>query len=573
MSTAAFRFPLFEGAILKMKIDEYDYIIVGGGSAGCVLANRLSADPYVTVLLLEAGGGDAHPLFHVPAGFAKMTKGMGSWGWHTVPQKHLGNRVLRFTQAKVIGGGSSINAQIYTRGVPADYDEWESAGGATGWGYRDVLPYFLRSEDNGRFANAYHAYGGPLGVSNPTSPLPICEAFFQAGQEMGIPFNADFNGAEQAGLGYYQLTQRNARRSSASIAYLDPVLRRPNLRVRLRSQVLRVIVEGRRAVGIELASGTDRAPTIVRARREVIASSGAIGTPKLLMQSGIGPADQLKAAGVRVLHDLRGVGANLQDHLDLFVIAECTGAHTYDRCKKLHHALRAGLQYMLFKKGPIASSLFETGGFWYADGVGATQARSPDIQLHLGLGSGIEAGVAQLENDGVTLNTAYLRPKSRGSVRIASADPATPPLIDPNYWAEPEDRRAAMNGLRLARELMRQTALERFVRKEVLPGERIDTDHALFDYACTHAKTDHHPVGTCRMGREDDEESVVTPDLRVIGMDGLRVVDASVMPFIPSCNTNAPTIMIAEKAADHILNRVPTKSPTRAESAAAARQY
>jgi choline dehydrogenase-like flavoprotein len=556
-----------------MKIDHYDYIIVGGGSAGCVLANRLSADPHATVLLLEAGGGDAHPLFHLPAGFAKMTKGMGSWGWSTVPQRHLGNRVLRFTQAKVIGGGSSINAQIYTRGVPADYDEWERVGGATGWGFRDVLRYFLRSEDNGRFANAYHAYGGPLGVSNPTSPLPICEAFFQAGQEMGIPFNADFNGADLAGLGYYQLTQRHARRSSASMAYLDPVIRRPNLSVWLRSQVLRVVIETGRAVGVELASGSDRTPTIVRARREVIVSSGAIGTPKLLMQSGIGPADQLKAAGVRVLHDLRGIGANLQDHLDLFLIAECTGGHTYDKYKKVNHAIHAGLQYLLFKNGPIASSLFETGGFWYADGVGATQARSPDIQLHLGLGSGIEAGVTRLENDGVTLNTAYLRPKSRGSVRIASADPAAPPLIDPNYWAEPEDRRAALNGLRLARELMRQTALERFVRKEVLPGERIDTDHALFDYACTHAKTDHHPVGTCRMGREDDEESVVTPDLRVIGMEGLRIVDASVMPFIPSCNTNAPTIMIAEKAADHILDCVPTTSPARAQPAAAEHQY
>lgn len=548
-----------------MNIDQYDYIIVGGGSAGCVLANRLSADPSVTVLLLEAGGGDNHPLFHLPAGFAKMTKGMGSWGWSTVPQRHLGNRVLRFTQAKVIGGGSSINAQIYTRGVPADYDEWESAGGATGWSYRDVLPYFRRSEDNARFADEFHAYGGPLGVSNPMSPLPICEAFFQAGQEMGIPFNPDFNGAHQAGLGYYQLTQRGARRSSASVAYLDPVVRRPNLSIWLRTQVLRVVVEHERAVGVEWVNAANRTPALLRARREVIVSAGAIGSPKLLMHSGIGPAEHLKSVGVSVRHELPGVGANLQDHLDLFVIAECTGNHTYDKCKKLHHAMRAGVQYMLFKKGPIASSLFETGGFWYADGVDSTRARSPDIQLHLGLGSGIEAGVADLDNDGVTLNTAYLRPKSRGSVRIASADPAMRPLIDPNYWAEPEDRRAAINGLRLARELMRQTALARFVRKEILPGERFESDDALFDYACAHAKTDHHPVGTCRMGRADDVQSVVTPDLRVIGMEGLRVVDASVMPFIPSCNTNAPTIMIAEKAADHILGRIRIQSPDRAE--------
>lgn len=548
-----------------MKNESYDYIITGGGSAGCVLANRLSADPAVSVLLLEAGGSDRHPLFRMPAGFAKMTKGIGSWGWHTVPQKHLKNRVLRFTQAKVIGGGSSINAQIYTRGVPADYDDWERTCGATGWRYEDVLPYFRRSENNQRFANEYHGYGGPLGVSNPVSPLPICEAFFQAGQEMGMPFNPDFNGVGQEGLGYYQLTQLDARRSSASVGFLDPILGRPNLTVKLQSQALRVIVEGQCAVGVELVSEGGRTPVTVRARREVIVSSGAIGSPKLLMQSGIGPADHLGAVGVKVAHDLPGVGANLQDHLDLFVIAECTGDHTYDKYNKLQHAAWAGLQYLLLKKGPVASSLFETGGFWYADGVAATHARSPDIQFHLGLGSGIEAGIAQLRHAGVTLNTAYLRPESRGTVRLASADPAAAPLIDPNYWSQPEDRRAALQGLRLARDLLNQQAFKRFVQAEILPGANVRTDDELFDYACANAKTDHHPVGTCRMGRADDIHSVVTPDLRVIGIDGLRVVDASVMPLIPSCNTNAPTIMIAEKAADHILGRMPPRCAAHVE--------
>ena len=535
-------------------MESYDYIVTGGGSAGCVLAHRLSADPAVTVLLIEAGGSDRHPYFHWPAGFAKMTRGIGSWGWHTVPQKHLKGRVLRFTQAKVIGGGSSINAQLYTRGVPADYDAWERDAGATGWSYRDVLPYFKRSENNQRFVNEFHGYDGPLGVSNPISPLPICEAFFQAGQELGIPFNADFNGAGQEGLGYYQLTQLNARRSSASTAFLAPVRRRPNLTVKLRSQALRVLVERGRAVGVELVSGGNRTPITLRANREVIVSSGAIGSPKLLLQSGIGPAEHLQSVGVEVVHGLPGVGSNLQDHLDLFVIAECTGDHTYDKYNLPHHAAWAGLQYLLFKNGPVASSLFETGGFWYA--CREQRARSPDIQFHLGLGSGIEAGMAKLNNAGVTLNTAYLRPKSRGTVRLASADPAAAPLLDPNYWADPHDRTMALQGLRLAREILSQPALRRYVQTEVLPGPRRQTDEELFDYACANAKTDHHPVGTCRIGAASDRASVVTPDLKLIGLDGLRVVDASVMPFIPSCNTNAPTIMVAEKAADHILGLV-----------------
>jgi len=532
----------------------YDYIITGGGTAGCVLAHRLSADPATKVLLLEAGGADRHPFFHWPAGFAKMTKGIGSWGWHTVPQKHLNNRVLRFTQAKVIGGGSSVNAQIYTRGVAADYDAWERDAGATGWSYRDVLPYFKRSENNQRFANEYHAYGGLLGVSNPISPLPICEAFFQAGQELGIPFNPDFNGASQEGLGYYQLTQLHARRSSAATAFLDPVRQRPNLTVRLKSKSLRVQLKGGRAIGVEFAVDGSSTPVTALARREVVVSSGAIGSPKLLMQSGIGPASHLESVGVKCLHDLPGVGSNLQDHLDLFVIAECTGDHTYDKYNKPHHAVWAGLQYLLLQKGPVASSLFETGGFWYADST--NKARSPDIQFHLGLGSGIEAGVAKPENAGVTLNTAYLRPRSRGTVRLASADPATAPLLDPNYWSDPHDREMAIKGLRLARDILNQPALRRYVKREMLPGPSLRTDAELFDYACANAKTDHHPVGTCRMGSATDPEAVVTPDLRLIGLAGLRVVDASVMPFVPSSNTNAPTFMVAEKAADHILGRI-----------------
>jgi choline dehydrogenase-like flavoprotein len=527
----------------------YDYIITGAGPAGCVLANRLSEDPDAKVLLLEAGGGDWNPLFHMPAGFAKMTKGVASWGWSTVPQKHMKNRVLRYTQAKVIGGGSSINAQLYTRGNATDYDLWASEDGCAGWSYRDVLPYFKRAEDNQRFADDYHSYGGPLGVSMPVATLPICDAYIRAGQELGIPYNHDFNGRQQAGVGFYQLTQRDRRRSSASMAYLAPIRSRKNLTVRMGAQVTRIVIENSRAVGVEIIRGNGR--EIIRAEQEVLVSSGAIGSPKLLLQSGIGAADHLRKVGIPVMHNLPGVGENMQDHLDLFVISECTGDHTYDGVAKLHRTLWAGLQYVLFRSGPVASSLFETGGFWYAD----AEARSPDIQFHLGLGSGIEAGVERLKNAGVTLNSAYLHPRSRGTVRLQSADPMAAPLIDPNYWSDPHDRKMSIEGLKLAREIMSQAALKPFVMAERLPGPKYNSDEELFDYGCANAKTDHHPVGTCKMGT--DPMAVVDLDLKVHGLEGLRVCDSSVMPRVPSCNTNAPTIMMGEKGADIIRKLAP----------------
>ena len=526
---------------------EYDYIIAGGGSAGCVIAARLSEDPGLRVLLLEAGGADRHPLYPLPAGFARMTKGIGSWGWHTVPQTQLGLRVLRYTQAKVLGGGSTINAQIYTRGNAGDYDAWAAEEGCTGWAYRDVLPYFRRAEHNDRFADAYHGTNGPLGVSVPINPLPISEAFLRAAQQLGIPYNPDFNGARQDGIGHYQVTVRDARRSSASVAYLRPARGRPNLHVRTGAAALRVLLEHGRAVGVAVAA--NGVPETIRAAREVILSAGAIGTPRLLLLSGIGPAEHLRAAGIEVAHDLPGVGGNLQDHLDLYAIAECTGDHTYDGYLRPHRALWAGVQYLLFRKGPVASTLFETGGFWFS----GPDAAWPDIQFHLGLGSGIEAGVPKLRHAGVTVNSAYLRPASRGTVRLASADPAAAPLIDPNYWAEPEDRRRALEGLRMARDILRQEALRPFVLAERMPGPAITTAADLIAYAQRTCKTDHHPVGTCRMGSGPD--AVVAPDLRVHGLDGLRIADASVMPRLPSCNTNAPTIMLGEKAADLLRGR------------------
>jgi choline dehydrogenase-like flavoprotein len=517
----------------------FDQIIVGGGSAGCVLAARLSVDSACRVLLVEAGGRDRHPFYHLPAGFAKMTKGIGSWGWHTVPQRHMNGMTIRFTQARVIGGGSSINAQIYTRGNPLDYDEWRQLG-CTGWGYEDVLPYFRRSEHNDTFDNRWHGTGGPLGVSQPRAPLPICEAWFRAAGEMGIPRNPDMTGEVQDGVGYYQLTQRDARRSSTATAFLKPALSRPNLTVRTGVQVLRILVEKQRAVGIETPQG------VIRAETGVILSAGAIGSPRLLQLSGIGPADHLRGLGLPAVLDQPEVGANLQDHLDLFAIAECSGPHTYDRYARPLWSALAGLQYLLTRRGPVASSLFETGGFWYADPA----ARSPDIQFHLGLGSGIEAGVAAMPEGGVTLNSAFLRPRSRGTVRLASADPKAAPMIDPNYWEDPYDREMSIRGLKLVREMLRQPALAPFLKAERLPGPEVQTQADYIAYACLHAKTDHHPAGTCRMGT--DAQAVVDPSLRLNGIDGLRVVDASIMPRLVSSNTNAPTIMIAEKAADLI---------------------
>ncbi len=433
---------------------EFDYVIVGGGPAGCVLANRLSEDRGVSVCVLEAGKRDRHPYFHMPAGFAKLTGGLADWGWSTVAQSHIGQRPFLYPQGKVLGGGSTINAQLYNRGNAKDFDRWETEAGCAGWALRDCLPYFRRSEGNEVWHDAYHGSEGPLGISYPVSPIPISKTYILAGQQAGIPYNTDFNGPSQGGVGFYQLTQRNARRCSAATAYLHPALKRGNVTLRHRAQALRILVEKGRATGVVYRhKSTDKT---VRARREVLVASGAIGSPRLLLLSGIGPEDELKALGIDTVAHVPGVGRNLQDHVDVYVVSELKGNHSYDHVAKPHHTLWAGLQYILFRKGPVASNLAEAGGFWYADETEDT----PDIQFHFMLGSGLEQDLERLKNDGVTLNTAFLRPRSRGSVRLASDDPLAAPLIDPNYWADPYDKAMSIRGFRLGRRIMAQDAFK-----------------------------------------------------------------------------------------------------------------
>lgn len=533
-----------------MKVESFDYIIAGGGSAGCVLASRLSEDPSVRVLLVEAGPTDRNPYIHLPAGFAKLTGTAANWGYSTVPQHNVGSREMWYPQGRVLGGGSSINAQVYTRGHAKDYDEWSAQEGLAGWSFRDVLPYFRRAEDNETFSNEFHGTGGPLGVRDQINPHPITKVFVRAAQEAGLPFNADFNGSRQEGCGLYQVTQRDGRRCSAAVGYLRPVMHRPNLTVLTGAHSTRIQIENGRAVGVEIAYASGRARGVLRAEREVIVTAGAIGSPKLLLLSGIGPADQLRSLGIPVIHDLPGVGANLQDHMDVYVVSELTGDYSYDKYLQLHKQAWAGLEYLLFKTGPAASNLAEGGAFWFAD----SQARSPDIQFHFMVGSGLEHGLEKLKNCGVTLNSAFLRPRARGSVRLRNSDPFAPPLIDPNYWGDAYDRKISIEGFRIARRIMASPAFKPFVLAERLPGPQVQSDAEIAAYASKFSKTDYHPIGTCKMGV--DSMAVLDGNLRVRGLDGLRVCDSSAMPTLISSNTNAATIMIAEKASDLILNRV-----------------
>jgi choline dehydrogenase-like flavoprotein len=474
-----------------------------------------------------------------------MTTGPLTWGLTTTPQRHANNREIAYAQAKVLGGGSSINAEIFTRGHPSDYDRWVREG-ADGWGAKDVQKYFLRSEGNTVLSGALHGTDGPLGVSNLPDPNPMSRAFVQSCQERGIPYNPDFNGNLQEGAGFYQTTTKNNRRCSAAVGYLRPALSRPNLTLVTGALVRRVVFQGRRAVGVEYAVGGD--VQTARADSEVIVTSGAIGSPKLMMLSGLGPAGHLASHGINVVQDIPGVGQNLTDHFGIDIVAELNGHESLDKYNKPHWALWAGIEYALFKSGPVASNVVEGGAFWYADKT----ATCPDLQFHFLAGAGAEAGVPSVPKgaSGVTLNSYTLRPKSRGSVTLRSSDPSVQPLVDPNFLAEPDDLRISTEGVKLSREIFSQPSLQKHIRTIRFPDEAVRTQADFESYARQYGRTSYHPVSTCRMGQ--DEMAVVDPQLRVRGVDGLRICDSSVMPSLIGSNTNAPTIMIGEKAADLI---------------------
>jgi choline dehydrogenase len=528
----------------ETALDSVDYIVIGGGSTGCVVAGRLSEDADCQVALLEAGPRDWNPYIHIPGAYYKTAQGglLTRYPWE--PSPDLGRTdTPTMVQANVLGGGSSVNAMIYIRGNPADYAAWEALG-ATGWGYDDVLPYFRKSEDNNRFCNAAHGVGGPLGVSDIHHIHPLTRAWLKACQQVGLPLNPDFNSGEQAGCGLYQITARDGRRSSAATAYLHPARARKNLQLKTGASVRRILIENGRAVGVEYVHKGKT--STLRARHEVIVSAGAIASPKLLMLSGIGPAAHLAEHGIDVVADLPGVGQNLQDHIELSLVYQLNGPHSYDRYKKPHWKMMAGLDYLLFRGGPATSNLIEGGAFWW----GNRSEPLPDIQFFLVVGAGIEEGVAAVPGgNGCTVNLGQIRPRSRGEVRLQSANPAAMPRVRPNYFADPYDLDAVVEGGLLAMDVMEQPEMRRFISRRHVPAA--DLSHKAFRRFCqTESHAALHPAGTCRMG--SGPEAVVDPQLRVRGVTGLRVADASVMPQLISGNPNSVCIMIGERAAEMI---------------------
>lgn len=526
------------------KSSEYDYIIVGAGSAGCVLANRLSVNPDVKVLLLEAGAPDRNPFIHMPAGLPKLVNALHlNWNYYTEPQQRLNNRRLWWPRGKVLGGCSAINAMCYTRGHPQDYDDWES-GGCPGWRWQDVLPYFRKAENNERGETEYHGIGGPLNVADLRYHNVLSDAFIEAAVGRGYKPNRDFNGAEQEGVGFFQVTQKNGARCSAASAYLRPIRKRPNLHVVTRATATRIDLERQRAVAVQFRHGDT--PCRAVATREIILSGGAINSPHLLMLSGIGPAADLRPIGIDTVVDAPGVGANLQDHLDICTLVSVNAPVTYDM-GFLREALVA-LEYLFTRRGIGSTNAAEAGAF-----LRSTHADSrPDIQLHFVPALLDDHGRNRLAGRGMTIHACNLRPRSRGRISLASPDPTEAPRIDPNYLADPADMDVMIDALRISREIFEEQSFTRWRGRDVLPDSALTNRREQEQFIRSRAETIYHPVGECRMGTDD--AAVVDPQLRVRGIDGLRVVDASVMPSLIGGNTNAPVIMIAEKASDLILH-------------------
>ena len=515
----------------------YDYVIVGAGSAGCVLANRLTEDPHTRVLLLEAGGPDKKQEISIPAAFGKLFKTECDWAYYTEPQQRLFGRRLYWPRGKMLGGSSSMNAMIYVRGHRSDYDGWRDLGNE-GWGFADVLPYFKKAEHQERGASEYHGTGGPLNVADLRTINPLSRAFVMAGFELGHPLNDDFNGPGQEGFGFYQVTQKGGRRCSAAAAYIKPALRRPNLTVRTHAQVTRLLLEGTRAAGVEYVQ--DGRTEQARAGREVILSGGAINSPQLLMLSGVGPADHLKHLGIAPVIDLPGVGRNLQDHPIVPVAYACTRPVSLATAEAKLNIVN----YLLFKKGPLTSNVAEAGGFVRTD----ARLPVPDLQFHFGPVYYLDHGFTRPEGHGFTIGPTLIRPQSRGHITLRSGDPLDPPSIQPHYLESPADLRTLVEGVKLAQELARTEALSGYRGAAVF--EKLETTEDIVGHIRRTIETLYHPAGTCRMGQ--DPLAVVDAQLRVHGVEALRVVDASIMPDIVGGNTNAPVIMLAEKAADSI---------------------
>ena len=524
---------------------EFDYLIVGAGSAGCVLANRLTEDGRHKVLLLEAGPEDRYLWIHIPIGYGKtMFHPRYNWGYHTDPDPHMDGRKLYWPRGKGLGGSSSINGLIYVRGQPEDYDHWRALGNE-GWGWKDVLPAFIRMEHNTRGASEYHGADGPQWCSDIGVKHELMEAIIRAGEELGAPRNDDFNGARQEGVGYYQLFTRRGWRCSSAAGYLRPARKRPNLEVRTEAQATRVLFEGKRAVGVEYVQGGEKREA--RAR-EVILSAGAIQSPQLLLLSGLGAGRHLQAMGIPVVAELPGVGENLQDHLQLRLIYKVAKPiTTNDQLASVFGRVRMGLDWIVSRKGPLAVGINQGGLF----GRLMPEAKTPDIQFHFATVSADVAGGAPHPWSGCTFSVCQLRPESRGTIRLASRDPLAAPAMQPNYLSTPADRRYAVESLRYARRLATTGALSPYLTEEYRPGAALQTDDELLGFARQYGQTIFHPSGTCRMGT--DPLAVVDPQLKVRGVDGLRVVDCSIMPTLVSGNTHAPVVMIAEKAAAMIL--------------------